>query len=358
MTQKADGMNYAPESKARPVVEPGEFVFSAAHLDHGHINGQTNGLLEAGATLRHVYDPDPKKVEAFLKRYPQAKAVDSLDRILEDDEVKLVTSAAIPVDRGPIGLRVMDAGKDYFTDKSPFTTLDQLSDARAKVAETGKKYAVYYAERLHNLAGYHVGEMLRQGLVGDVLQVILLAPHRLAKGGRPGWFFEKQQYGGILTDIGSHQFEQALHYASASNAQVNFARVDNFANADKPGLEDFGEANLTLDNGASFYTRIDWFTPDGLQSWGDGRCFVLGDKGYVEMRKYMDFGDPDGTFRVFFADKDKETEIHIDRDSGFPYFGQLILDCLNRTENAMTQEHAFMAAELSMKSQAMADALR
>ena len=25
---------------------------------------------------------------------------------------------------------------------------------------------------------------------------------------------------------------------------------------------------------------------------------------------------------------------------GFPYFGQLILDCINRTENAMTQDHA------------------
>lgn len=30
--------------------------------------------------------------------------------------------------------------------------------------------------------------------------------------------------------------------------------------------------------------------------------------------------------------------------SGYPFLGQLILDCINRTENAMTQYHAFKAA--------------
>ena len=45
--QVSDGMNYAPKGKPQPVVSPGEFVFSAAHLDHGHIYGMTNALLEA-----------------------------------------------------------------------------------------------------------------------------------------------------------------------------------------------------------------------------------------------------------------------------------------------------------------------
>ena len=40
--------------------------------------------------------------------------------------------------------------------------------------------------------------------------------------------------------------------------------------------------------------------------------------------------------------------------TGYPFFGQLILDCLNRTENAMTQDHAFKAAELSLKAQLQA----
>src|SRR5689334_24207802 len=88
MPQKSDGMNYAPQGKPSPVVKPGEFVFAAAFLEHGHINGQCNGLLEAGATLKWVYDSDPKKVETFRGRYPQAKVARSLDEILADPEVK------------------------------------------------------------------------------------------------------------------------------------------------------------------------------------------------------------------------------------------------------------------------------
>jgi predicted dehydrogenase len=351
-----EGFNYAPSGRPQPVVKPGEFVFAAAYLDHGHIYGQCNGLVEAGGTLKYVYDSDPKRVEAFIAKYPQAKAVDSFDRILEDKEIALVAAAAVPSERGPIGCRVMKAGKDYFTDKSPFTTLDQLAEARKVVAETGRKYAVYFSERLHVESAWYTGELLQQGAIGRVIQVLNLAPHKLSKPSRPGWFFDKSKYGGILTDIGSHQFEQFLAYTGAKDATVNFARVANFNNPDKPGFEDFGEASLEADTGASYYCRLDWFTPDGLQSWGDGRLFILGTEGYIEVRKYMDFAREDGGDLVFIADQQKEQMIDCKGKVGFPYFGRLILDCLNRTEKAMTQEHAFKAAELSMQAQVLADA--
>ena len=134
--QKADGMNYAPQGKPAPVVKAGEFNFAAVHLEHGHVYGQCNGLLEAGAELKWVYDPDEKKVAAFKEKYPQAKVARSLDEILADNTVNLVTAAAVPCDRGPLGIRVMEAGKDYFTDKTPFTSFNQLDDAKAAVART------------------------------------------------------------------------------------------------------------------------------------------------------------------------------------------------------------------------------
>ena len=354
MAQK-DGMTFAPTGKSKPVVKEGEFVFAAAYLDHGHIKGQTNGLLEAGGTLKYVYDYEPDRVEAFVKDYPQARPVDDFQQILDDPEVHLVAAAAIPSERCAIGLKVMDAGKDYFTDKSPFTTLDQLEAARAKVADTGRKYMVYYSERLHNLAAYQAGELIKNGAVGRVLQVLILAPHRLNKGNRPDWFFDKDKYGGILTDIGSHQLEQFLYYTGTKDAVVNFARVENFANPDKPGLDDFGEVSATASDGASCYCRIDWFTPDGLSNWGDGRVFVIGTDGYIEVRKYFDIARSDSTPRIFIADGDSEREIPVDPEEGFPFFGRLILDVLNRTDNAMTQEHAFKAAELSLQAQVMAE---
>jgi predicted dehydrogenase len=183
-----------------------------------------------------------------------------------------------------------------------------------------------------------------------------MAPHNLAKATRPEWFFDKDKYGGILTDIGSHQFEQFLTYSGAKDAKINFARVNNFANADKPGLEDFGEASLTADNGASCYCRMDWFNPKGLRTWGDGRTFILGTKGTIEVRKYIDLTiEPMESQVIYLVDGEKEQRIPCAGRVGFPYFGKLILDVLNRTETAMTQEHCFKAAELSMLAQKAAD---
>ena len=349
--QKSDGMNYAPQGKPSPVVKAGEFVFAAAHLDHGHINGMTNGLLEAGATLKWVYDPDAKKVEAYRKAYPQAKVARSLDEILDDKDVKLVAAAAVTSERGPLGCRVMETGRDYFTDKAPFTTLAQLDQAKDVVARTGRKYMVYFSERLHVEAAMYATDFIASGAIGRVIQVIGLGPHRLGKAGRPAWFFERAKFGGILCDIGSHQFEQFLTYAGASDATVTQAAVGNFANPDKPEFEDFGEASLVGDNGASNYIRVDWFTPDSLSTWGDGRTFILGTKGYVELRKYVDVGRDRAGDNVYIVDDQGERHLNVAGKVGFRYFGQLILDCLNRTEKAMTQAHAFKAAELCLRAQ-------
>ncbi|MGB1140101.1 MAG: Gfo/Idh/MocA family protein, partial [Halioglobus sp.] len=345
MVDVKDGASYAPTAEAEKVVGPGEFQFAVAHLDHGHIYGQTNGLRDAGATLKSVYDPDPARLQAFVDTYPGVQVAASLDEILADPDIQLVNAAAIPSERAAIGMRVMEAGKDYFTDKSPFTTLEQLAQAREVAARTGRKYAVYYAERLHNDAAWRAGELIADGAIGRVLQVLNLAPHRLAKATRPDWFFDKGCYGGILTDIGSHQVEQFLTYAGCANATINFARVANFSHPDKPGLEDFGEISMTGDNGASFYTRVDWYTPEGLRTWGDGRTFIVGTQGSIELRKYLDVAREAPSSRLFLVNGDEEREVECLDSTGFPFFGQLILDCIHRTEHAMTQEHAFMAAQ-------------
>lgn len=350
-------MNWAPvAAKPEPVVTGRDFVFAAAFFNHGHIFGQTNGLLEAGGLCKWAWDPDPQRLKDFCQKYPEVRAARSYEEILDDPEVRLVTAAAIPSERCRYGLQCLEAGKDYFTDKSPFTTLEQLAEARQAVRQSGGKYLCDYSERLHSEAGWHAGELIRGGAIGRVLQVLILAPHNLARESRPGWFFEKEKYGGILTDIGSHQFEQFLYYAGAKDGSVNFARVENFANPEIPGLEDFGEASLTLDTGTSCYCRIDWFNPRGHRSWGDGRTFVLGTDGYLEVRKYNDITrEPQESQVIYLVDHEGEKRIPCAGKIGYPFYGRLILDCLNRTETAMTQQHCFTAAELSMKAQLLAD---
>ena len=76
----------------------------------------------------------------------------------------------------------------------------------------------------------------------------------------------------------------------------------NYAHKDHPGLEDFGDCNLAGGNGASGYFRVDWFTPDGLSAWGDGRIFMLGTEGYIELRKYVDVATDAGGDQVYLVD--------------------------------------------------------
>ena len=334
-----------------PVVKPGEFVFAAAHLDHGHIDGMCRSLTEAGGTIKWVYDPDAKKTAAFARRYPSIKVATSLQQILDDPEVKMVAAAAVTSERGPLGCKVMEAGKDYFTDKAPLTTLPQLEQAKAVVAKTGRKFMVYYSERLTNESAMFATDLVQQGAIGRVLQVLNLAPHRLSAPTRPGWFWEREKFGGILCDIGSHQFEQFIAYTRLKDATVMHAAIANYGTPEHPEFEDFGEANLLADNGATQYIRVDWFTPTAVTAFGDGRTFILGTKGFIELRKYLDLARDRTASHLYLADDKAMQHIPVAGKVGYKFFGQLILDCLNRTENAMTQAHAFKAAELGVKAQ-------
>lgn len=354
------GMNYAPKGKPMPVVGEGEFHIAAIALDHGHIYGMCNGLKEAGATVKWVYDRDIEKARQFQKAFPEVMIADSEDVILQDDTVKLVCGAAITNERCALGLRVMAAGKDYFTDKAPLTTLEQLEDAKAMVERTGRKYMVYYSERIHVEAAVYAGQLIEAGAIGTPIHIEGFGPHRIGNpANRPEWFFKKEQYGGILCDIGSHQIEQFLFYCGAKDATVQMSQVGNYGHPEFPELEDFGDASLIGDNGTTQYFRVDWFTPDGLGTWGDGRTFILGTEGYIELRKYINVGTLDKTSNhVFLVNKEGEFHYEVSGRVGYPFFGQLILDCIHRTENAMTQEHAFKAAELCVKAQMQAKRIR
>lgn len=355
MARHSTGYDYVPDGGRNAVIGEGELRFAAAGLDHGHIYAMAAGLENAGAECALVWDPDPAKVSAFVAKFPNAKPAGSLGEILSDPSIRLVANAGIPARRFGVGEAALKAGKHFFVDKPPFTTLGQLESARELVRSTGLKYMPYYAERIHNEAAEKAGELVKSGRIGRVLQVLITAPHRLSKPARPEWFFERAEYGGILCDIGSHQFEQFLYFSGCDEAKIKYARVANMNNPDTPQLQDFGEACVEMSNEASGYCRVDWFTPDGLPVWGDGRTLILGTGGYIEIRKYIDFsqeGNPPQT--LYVADKNGVEKMQC-LGMGFPFFGRFVLDILNGTENAMTQSHAFAAAELSLDAQRRAE---
>jgi predicted dehydrogenase len=148
-----------------------------------------------------------------------------------------------------------------------------------------------------------------------------------------------------------HQTEQFLFFTGARDATVTHAAAGNVAHPATPQLQDFGEASLRGDNGATGYFRVDWLTPDGLRTWGDGRTVILGTEGYLELRKYIDLGRAGDGDLLILVDGRRERRFDLRAPMAFPFFRQLIDDCRHRTETAMTQAHAFKAAELALLAQ-------
>lgn len=329
--------------------------FAAIGMNHGHIYGQVEAVRRGGGELVSYFAAEPELAAQFGRRYPDAQRASSEQAILDDPSIHLVVAAPIPNVRAPLGIRVMRAGKDFMSDKPGITTLEQLAAVRQVQAETGRIYSIMYSERFENRATVRAAELVAAGAIGDVVQTIGLGPHRMNPDTRPAWFFDREAYGGILCDIGSHQFDQFLHFTGSSSAEVLASQVGNLHHSRYPGVEDFGDVMVRGDGGSG-YIRVDWFTPAGLPTWGDGRLTVLGSNGYLEVRKNVDIGGRPGGNHLFLVDGDSVH--HIDcSEVDLPYGRQLVDDVVNRTETAMSQQHCFLATELALQAQAAATML-
>jgi predicted dehydrogenase len=343
-----------PQAAARP--GPARIRFSVVGLNHGHITSMTRAVIAGGGELVSVYAREPELLAAFSKQFPTARVARSDAEVLDDRSTQAVLSAAIPDERAPLGVRVLRAGKDYIVDKPGVTTLPQLAEVRRVVAETKRIYSIVYSERFENRATVRAGELVKAGAIGRVVQTIGLGPHRLNIPSRPAWFFDKARYGGILCDIASHQADQFLFFTGSTAADVVAAQVGNVHYPQYPAFEDFGDM-MVRGNGGAGYIRVDWFTPDGLPTWGDGRLTILGTDGFIEIRKNVDLAGRPGGSHLFLSDQ-KETRYIDTAQQELPYGRQIVDDILNRTETAMTQAHCLLATELVLRAQAAATPLR
>ena len=328
-------------------------AFVALGLDHRHIFGMTENMLAQGARCLGFWtDGAPQPLDGFRKRFPDLHRFDTLEAALAAG-AELALVSAIPADRATLAIRAMQAGHDVMTDKPGCTDLEQLTAIKACVAETGRIWSINFSERFEVPAVTMADQLVQEGAIGRVVHTTGLGPHRLNRATRPDWFFDRARYGGILTDIASHQIDQFLHFTGSQDAQVTMAHVANYANATDPGLQDFGEMSLRSDH-ASGYIRVDWYTPDALPNWGDGRLTLLGTDGYIELRKYVDVGGRAGTDHVVLVNGTRCETIDATR-AGLPYFGRLVHDIAHRTETAMTQTHCFTVMELALRAQTMAE---
>ena len=331
--------------------------FAVCGMSHDHVLGMVGAVQRGGGELVAAWGGEEDKLAAFKKRFPDVKIVSTQDEIINDPQVQLVLTSQIANERAGIGIRAMKAGKDVLSDKPGITTLADLAEIRKTIAATGKMYAIMYSELLEVRAAVYAGELVKQGAIGKVIQTINIAPHQIfQKGGaagggsgRPDWFWVPEQYGGILCDIGSHQVEQFLFYTGSKQAEVVTSQIANVRHPDKPKFQDFGDMVLRGDRGLG-YVRLDWFTPDGLGTWGDGRLFLLGTDGYIEIRKYTDVGVKKQGNNLFIVDNKQARYIDCNQ-MPLPFGPQFVADIVNRTHTAQDQDECLLAAQLVIEAQ-------
>jgi len=326
--------------------------FGVIGLNHDHIYGQARAVIRGGGELVSFHAAEPELAARFARSFPTARRVRDEREILDDASIHLVVSASIPSERAALGVRAMRAGKDVMVDKPGATTLDQLSELRRVQGETGRICSIMYSERFENPGTVHASALVAGGAIGDVIQTVGLGPHRLNAATRPEWFWQRERFGGILCDIASHQFDQFLHFTSSTRADVVAAQVANFHHRERAEFEDFGDVMVQGDGGTG-YIRVDWFTPAGLGTWGDGRLTILGTDGYVEVRRNIDVAQRAGGNHVYLVNGAGTRYIDASATE-LPYGRQLVDDVLQRTQTAMSQAHCFLATELALRAQAMA----
>jgi predicted dehydrogenase len=364
LSEMAFGLEPGDGRVVYEVVEPEAQVapkhsinFSVCGMSHDHIYGMVGAMQRGGGVLVSAYGAEPEKAAAFGKRFSGVKMVESEDAILNDPSIQLVLTSARNVDRAPLGVRVMKHGKDFLTDKPGITTLEQLAAVRKTVAETKKIYGILYSELLEVPAAVKAGQLVQAGAIGKVIQTVNIAPHQIFQsggtngggGGRPDWFWDPALYGGILCDIGSHQANQFLFYTGCKEAEVVASQVSNVNHPEHPKFQDFGDMMLRGDRGFG-YVRVDWFTPKGVGTWGDGRLFILGTEGYIELRKYADIVGRKGGNHLFVVDQKQARYIDCN-NVPLPFGPQFIEDIVKRTHVAQDQAQALLTAELVIKAQ-------
>src|SRR5688572_14379233 len=226
MLSAAPAVQASLQSSAASAGAP-KIKFAVIGINHAHINSQVEAVSRGGGQLVSVYAKEPDLIAAFTKQFPQAKVARSESEILEDASIQLVLSSIIPDQRAPLGVRVMQHGKDYMVDKPGITTLEQLAEVRRVQAQTRRIYSIMYSDRFENRATVKAGELVQAGAIGRVIQTVGLGPHRMTPKTRPAWFFDRPRFGGILCDIASHQADQFLFFTASTKADIVASQVGN-----------------------------------------------------------------------------------------------------------------------------------
>lgn len=353
-------MSGVPDGLAPPPADarPGAPVrVGVVGLDHDHGLMLAGRLRLAGARIV-AYAADGSRSRAALTAMalPGRVQARTAEAISEADDIDLVVTAAIPSARADIAVRALRAGKHVLTDKPGVTTADDLAAIDDAVTASGRRWWVLFGERFENRAVRQACARARLGDIGRVVSVLGLGPHRMGAAGRPAWFWDPAATGGILVDIGSHQVDQFLAATGADPdaVEVVTAAVGNVASPAHPHMQDIGM--MVLRAGSAIGThRVDFLSPAGLHTWGDGRLMLVGLEGTLEVRTNVDVAGRRGREHLIVTDRRGVRRIDVSA-TPVDWAARLLADVRDGSDTLLDHRHTLAVSRITLRAQAAAGA--
>lgn len=326
-------------------------------LDHDHGLMLAGRLRLAGARIvAHHSSGNRSRAAMAALALPGRVEARSIDGICEADDIDLVVTAAVPSERGAIAVRALRAGKHVVADKPGVTTAGDLAAVEEAVVASGRRWWVLFGERFENRAVREACERARLGDLGRVVSVLGLGPHRMGADGRPAWFWDPVATGGILVDIGAHQVDQFLAATGAPTApgdvEVVTSAVGNVASPAHPAMQDVGLVVLRA-GGVLGTHRVDYLSPRGLRTWGDGRLMIVGTDGTAEVRTNVDVGGRRGREHLIVTDARGVRRVDVKARS-VDWAKRLLADVRDGSDTLLDHEHVVAVSRITLEAQATA----
>ena len=329
-------------------------------IEHLHVFEMVDGLVNAGAaTICHSAADGP--LTSMYEGWRTDSERRSVYGVLGDDSLDLVVLADVPAERGHLAADALVAGRHVLTAKPAVTSPDELDAIDDAVRSSGRRWWVFFSERLCNRAITEAIRLVHAGAIGELVAVAGAAPHTLAADSRPGWFFDRDRSGGILVDLAAHQADQLLAVAGPGSTEVLAATVANVATPTHPGFQDLGRMSLrhTTADGRVVLSdhHVDWLSPAGLGTWGDVRLTLTGTTGSIEVRSNIDVAGAPGGEHLIIVDADSARRVDCS-DVRIDWAQRLRADIELGTDSFMDHDHTVAACRLALAAQAHAEADR
>lgn len=261
-------------------------TFGIVGCQHAHIGIFIREMIQLGHRFAGIYEPEPDPLARRLAEEFGVPLLPDRDALLGED-VSVIGCAAVNADKIDVVEWCEQHGKHVMLDKPAVTDREGLDRLRAVIARGRIEIGMLLTERFRGSL-LAAKRLIDEGTLGEIVHMGMRKPHLLNAPQRPAWHFDKQRSGGIIVDLLIHDFD-LLRWLTGREIVAVDGFMARAAESPHPGFYDAAGVQAVMDDGATAQLYADWHTPQSSWTWGDGRLFVTGTRGTLELRLE---GDP------------------------------------------------------------------